>query len=298
MIRQLLQRLPRRRTGKAPITKERVLFLLGSLVLLFVSFVLGFYLFFPGDLLRARLQEELAARSPLEIEVEEVSFRFPPALMARQIHLQTGQPNRPPLLITDTVLAPSWSSLFSSNPGMVFRSSIGGGRIEGTIRRSGALEADVVQVAFAEPLMANSALALAGTISRGQLSAMVPQTANSDTRLTVTLNQVRLTGLEGFGVSSGALSLGTLVLQGSGKGNNYKIDQLESSGGDLEVSGGGTLLLANTAERSRVNLSLTLRPAATLDANLKEMLSLFVKPARDGSLRLRITGTLANPSLQ
>jgi type II secretion system protein N len=297
MIRKWLQRLPRR-TGHAPITKERVFFLLGSLVLLFISFVLGFYLFFPGDLLRVRLQQELAANSPLDIEVEEVSLRFPPGLMARQIHLQTGQPNRPPLFITDTVLAPSWTTMFSRNPGVAFRSSIGGGRVHGTIRRSGALEADFAQIAFAEPLAANSSLALAGTISKGQLSAIVPQTANSDSRLTATLEQVRLTGLEGFGVSSGALSLGTLVLQGSGKGNNYKIDQLESTGGDLEVSGGGTILLAPTAERSRLNLSLTLRPAATLDANLKELLSLLVKPARDGSLRLRITGTLASPSLQ
>jgi type II secretion system protein N len=296
MIRQLLQRLPRPER-RAPISKERVLFVLGSLVLLAVSFVLGFYLFFPGDLLKGRLEVELAARSPLDIEVEEVSLRFPPALKARQIYLTT-QPNRQPLLIAEAVLAPSWATLFSSNPGMVFRSTVSGGRVQGTIRRSGALEAEVSQVAFAEPLVANSSLALAGTISRGQLSAVVPPTANSDSRLAVTLDQVRLTGLEGFGASSDALSLGTLVLQGSGKGNSYKIDQLESSGGDLEVSGGGTILLAETAERSRLNLSLTLRPAATLDANLKELLSLFAKPARDGSLRLRVTGTLANPSLQ
>jgi type II secretion system protein N len=296
MIRQLLQRLPRR-TGKAPITKERVFFLLGSLVLLFVSFLLGFYLFFPGDMLKARLQEELAVRSPMAIEMEEVSLRFPPALLARQISLTT-QPNRSPLLIAETVLAPSWSTLLSSNPGLAFRSSIGGGRVEGTIRRNGALEADLSQVSFAEPLATSSKLALAGTISKGQFSTVLPQTASTNSRLTVTLNQVRLSGLASLGIPSDALSLGTLVLQGSGNGNSYKIDQLESTGGDLEVSGGGAILLADTAERSRINLSLTLRPAATLDANLKELITLFVKPARDGALRLRVTGTLASPSLQ
>jgi type II secretion system protein N len=298
MIRQLLQRArTRRRERKAPITRERALFMLASLLLLAVSFLLGFYLFFPGDMLKARLEEELA-RSAMDIEVEEVSLRFPPALLARQIHLHTGQPNRPPLLIATALVAPSWSTLFGSDPGLSFRSAIGGGRVQGTIRRSGALEAEAAQVAFAEPLVANSPLVLAGTIGRGQLSAIVPPTASSDARLTVTITEVRLTGLEGFGVSSGALSLGTVLLQGSGKGNNYRIDQLESSGGDLEVSGGGTLLLAATAERSRLNLSLTLRPAATLDASLKELLSLLAKPARDGSLRLRVTGTLASPSLQ
>lgn len=297
MIRQWLQRFPRRKGKPAPISMERVRFLIGSLVLLAAAFVLSFYFFFPGDMLKARMEEELAAHAPLDIEVEEITLRFPPALLAREIYF-TAQPNRQPLHIVEAVISPSWATLVGNDPALAFRSSIGGGRVEGTIRRSGALAANISQVAFAEPLLANSPLALAGTIDSGQLSAVLPPTTNSDSRLAVTLNQLRLTGLEGFGVTSGAVSLGTMVLQGSGKGNNYKIDELESSGGDLEVSGGGTLLLAETAERSRLNLSLTLRPAATLDKNLKELLSLFAKPARDGSLRLRITGTLANPSLQ
>jgi type II secretion system protein N len=297
MIRQWLQRLPRRRGKPGPISMERVRFVIGSLVLLIASFLLGFYLFFPGDMLKARLEEELAAHAPLDIEVGEIALRFPPALRARQIYFSAA-PNRPPLHIVEAVLSPSWTTLFGRDPALLFRGSLGGGRVQGTIRRSGNLEADIAQVAFSEPLAANSSLALAGTIDKGQLSALLPATANSDSRLTVTINQVRLTGLEGFGVESGALSLGTIVLQGSGKGNNYKIDQLDSSGGDLQVSGGGSLLLADSAERSRLNLSLTLRPSATLDNNLKELLGLFAKPARDGSLRLRITGTLANPALQ
>jgi type II secretion system protein N len=297
MIRQWLQRFAGRKEKPGPISMERVRFVIGSLVLLAISFVLGFYLFFPADMLKARLDEEFAARAPLDIEVEEVSFRFPPALRAQQIYF-TAQPNRPPLHIAEAVLSPAWATLFSTDPALAFRSSVGGGRIQGTIRRSGALEADIADVTFAEPLAAGSPLGLAGVVGKGHITTVIPATANSDARLAVTLNQVRLTGLDGFGVSSGTLSLGTLVLQGSGKGNSYKVDQLESSGGDLEVSGSGTVLLAETAERSRLNLSLTLRPTASLDSNLKELLGLFAKPGRDGSLRLRIAGTLASPSLQ
>ena len=106
---------------------------------------------------------------------------------------------------------------------------------------------------------------------------------------------MRISGLKSLGGEKDSLMLGTVVLQANGRGNSFRIDRLDATGGAMGASVSGTLLFANPVERSRINLTVTLRPAAGLDKNLTELLGLLAKPDRDGAYRLHLTGTLARP---
>ncbi len=271
---------------------------LGRLTLLLLFFLLGLYLFFPAESLKARVEQEIAAHSKVEAKAETLSLLFPPALRARQIALRLPPPAGQTVAIESLTLRPLWLSLFTARPGLRVQSDLFGGDLEGTLRRGGELTLEASRLALAAPLAAGSSIQMAALLEQGSFAGAYPLKPDAETRLELTLREVRITGLAAGGSGSDALSLGTLTLRGSGKGNALRIEELKASGGHLEGTGGGTILLAEPLDRSRLALNLTLRPAAGLDPGLAELLTLFVQPARDGSLPLRVSGTLAAPSLR
>jgi hypothetical protein len=100
------------------------------------------------------------------------------------------------------------------------------------------------------------------------------------------------------GTASRPLTLGQLTLEGNGRGQAFTITRLESNGGDVALTGTGSVLLGRSVESSRLNLNLTLRPAATMPGELRGLFDLLGPPAGDGSYQLKIAGTLASPLLQ
>ncbi|BCR05990.1 hypothetical protein DESUT3_30590 [Desulfuromonas versatilis] len=269
----------------------------GAALLLAGCLVLGFYLFFPAGELKNRIEFEVTTRTPARLEMEHLSLRFPPALRAQQVNVtQPGQELK--LTLDSLTLKPLWHSLFGSNPGVAFASQLLGGNAWGNLRRDGAVEAQVEELTFSAPLAAGSSLGISGVVSRGSLAGAWPLRPETETSLALEVNQARLTGLEAIGATTPNLSLGTLTLAGSGRGTALRIDKLENQGGDLQVSGTGTLLLSEPPENSRVNLSLTLNRSPSLDQALVELLDLFIKPGPDGTYRIRVTGTLGNPRMR
>jgi len=294
-----LNRFHRLRTARGktlpPSSKPKLRFYLGALASLILGLAASLYFFFPASALEERVEYEINGRTPVEADLMALSLGFPPAMRAETLTLKIDQPQPYSLTFDKVSVKPLWHSLFGGNPGVAIHTDILGGAGEGTIRRNGDMEVSIARVLFDTPLPSLTSLRLSGNLKNGELATTVPAKPTTESRMQVTLENIRVTGLKSVGIGSDTLSLGAVSLRGSGRGNSFKIEQLESEGGDLKVSGGGTLLFGRTVESSRLNLNVILSPTPSLDKEMAELLTLFRQPGRDGSYRFRVTGTLANP---
>ncbi len=293
-----LPRLPARSPGAPRLfTRARLKFYLLGLGLMLLSFLVSLYLFFPASALKERIEQDFSQRTTGSLNIGQLSLLFPPGLRAQQVRVNTGLPERPTVDIAAATLQPLWLSLLGSNPGVAFQASLLGGNISGRARRNGALEAQVRQLAFAEHLTAGSDMELAGTLGEGTFTGIIPPPAGSESQFALTFDSLQLKGLDSLGVADGNLNLGRISLKGSGRGNTFRIEQLEATGGEMQASGSGSVLLNQPLQRSRLNLNLVLRPGANFDRNLRDLLDLFAKAGSDGAYHLRLTGTLSQPIL-
>lgn len=272
-------------------------FYAGALALLAAGFALGLYLGLPTASLKERIEAEALQRAGIPLQIGSLSLRFPPALRLDDVRWQSAGTS-PQLPLDRVQLRPLWWSLFSANPGAGFSTDLLGGSANGQLRRSGALQVKLSQLSFSSPLAAASSLKLGATLRSGNLQGVYPPQPESASLVNLTLDGVHLLGLEALGAASDRLELGTVTLQASGRGSALKIERIEASGGALQLGGEGTFLLAQPLPGSRLNLALTLQPGANFDPQLRDLLSLFAKPAADGSLKLRLSGTLGDPRLQ
>jgi len=283
--------------GKSRSTRG-VRFFLGAFAILLAGALLGFYLFFPTAVLKARLEQEIAARTPVRVDITGLNLQFPPGLSSRALTVRPPLPDERAYKFDTLRLRPLWLTLFTSRPGVSVRAGLQGGTIELSARRGGSVIGEVHQIPFNEQVAPGSSLQISGKVTSANLVSAFPLQAATESTLRIQLGTVQLTGLKNVGSATDILNLGTLSLEGSGKGTALKINQLNSEGGDLSVSGTGTLLLAQPLQRSRINLNVTLKPSPQLDRALLDLLELLVKPARDGSYLLRLSGTLGNPVMR
>ncbi|PLX85328.1 MAG: type II secretion system protein GspN [Desulfuromonas sp.] len=270
--------------------------LLAACVLL-MALVASFYMLFPESALEERIEYEVARGTGVELDLSGLRLLFPPGLSARKAVLQDeALPVSAPELSALRV-KPLWSTLMGDDPGIAFDARLLGGTVGGTALRNGEVEAQLEQVSYSAPLMAGSSLAVAATLSKGSFRGRLPLHQAKNSRLELNLERAEISGLGSVGSPQDSLSLGSVQLLGTGKGKTFKIEKLESSGGDLDASGTGTVILTEPLGRSRLSLNLALRPGQALDKGLADLLGLFAKKNRDGSYRLRVGGTLAKPRI-
>jgi type II secretion system protein N len=155
-------------------------------------------------------------------------------------------------------------------------------------------------VTLPELPLAQTGLHLDGTLVQGLFSGLLDVAAQKaqPTRLALTGQELRITGLERFGLSGDQLPLGALELSARGRGGRLEIEKLTLRGGELQLDGRGSVLLAPIPANSRLNLAFTLRPGEHFDATLRQLLSALAKPAPDGTLHLRLSGTAGHPQLR
>lgn len=280
-------------------------FYLSAGAVLIVAFLIGLYLFFPATALKERIENEVASRAPVSLNIGHLALRFPPGLSGSPVTVtivppfppRPGDPppaEIPPFRFDRVQVSPAWGTLFGSHPGAAFQASLLGGELAGVLQRGGAVDAVASGLRWSGPLGATS-LQLTTTLKSARFVGGLPLRATTATRLEATLSDVRLTGLKALGGENDSLALGTVVLRASGRGNSFRIESLDATGGSLGASVSGTVLLMNPVERSRINLSVTLRPAASFDKNLASLLNLVTKPERDGTYRLHLTGSVGRP---
>ncbi len=270
---------------------------LGAIGIALGAFLVGCYLFFPTGVLRDRLLYETHRRTPTRLTIEHLSLGFPPGFNARGVTIRApGLPQE--VIVDEGRVAPLWLSLFSSNPGIDLSARLMGGDLDSELFRNGSFSGKARSLNLKVPLSADLPLMISGTLREAAATGAAPVRPDTVSKVDLALEKLTLEGLKAVGGSKDILSLGTLTLAATGQGNSFKVEGLTAKGGDLEIEGSGSLLLAAPVPQSRLNLTLTLKPSANLDPALRDLLEMFAKPAGDGTLRLRLTGSLAAPSLQ
>lgn len=287
----------RKKAPKAPFVGQGLKFYLGALALLLVGFVAGFYIFFPTSVLQQRLEAEIAGRTPMDVRIKSASLLFPPGLQAKGIRLTGGSPASE-FTVDQISLSPLWRTLLGKNPGLAFHSNVLGGQVAGNLRKDGSLSASLQSLTFSAPVGGALPIQLAGRLGKGDFQGALPLQSAAQTSISLALEQIRVSGLAALGLSEDTLALGTVNLSGNGRGNAMKIERLSASGGNLEITGDGTVMLAEPLDRSRLNLNLVLRPGQQLDQTLADLLEVFAQPQPDGSFRLRLTGSLRSVTIQ
>jgi hypothetical protein len=90
-----------------------------------------------------------------------------------------------------------------------------------------------------------------------------------------------------------ALNLGDIVINGSGRGRSFKIISLTTDRGDLSVSGKGSILLGRDLSTTRVNMKMEIRPQASVDPMVLDLLKLGTHQAANGNYELNLSGSLS-----
>lgn len=308
-FRSLTQRLRRRlrptpatvppTTGPTTPLRARLIFWSGVVLCLGGGLLLGFYLSFPAESLRQRLEQEATSRAGVQLRITALRPLFPPALEARDLRLRLpGAGAAAPLQIERLRLWPLWTSLVGSNPGTAFSAELLGGTLDGFQRRRGDLTLAGHDLKLALPLPRTPSLVFTANVREVSFTGAVPPLPATETRLQLRFDDCAISGLQNAGFTNDRLPLGTLTAVAGGRGNTLRIEQLTAAGGALLLTGEGTLLLASVPWQSRLNLALALRPGPGLDPALAEMLPALAQPAADGSLKLTVSGTLASPALR
>lgn len=273
------------------------LFLLAGCCLLLMGMLTGFYLFFPAEALKQRIIQELMTRTGTEVQIRQVSLYPLLSLDADQVKIDLPDLPRP-LEIEQLSLTPLWSTLLSSNPGVQLQAELMSGTLSGELLKNGMISAMATGLSFELPMQKPIAMNITGTFNQANLDAAIRLEPETKTVLSLQLSDVRVTGLDIFKADSPGLALGEVILEVDGQGRAMKIKTLSVKGGDLDVSGEGTLLIGRTSASSRIKLALQVRAGANADPSIASMLELAGKPGPDGRYSLTLGGSLAQPTIK
>ncbi len=277
-------------------TKSRNLYLAAGIGLFLLGLFCSFYLIFPDALLKQRLVYELETRLPIQVDLVEAALQPLLTLSGEGMKVGLSGQTEALLQIDSFHVSPQWPSLFTGDPGLKGAITSSAGELSFLSQRSGKLDLSGTDLAFDMPLATSPATRIAGTLTSGKVTTSLPLQSATESRIDVKLNQVAVQGLEALTANAAGLRLGKVSLQMSGQGTSFSISHLQMSGGDLVVSGEGTLMLVvANPQNSRINLNLSVRAGNQANQTLASLLELAGSQQADGSRKLRLTGTLAKP---
>lgn len=270
-----------------------------GLGLFLLGLIAAISLFFPAGALKDRLARELSARSGIETHIGQLDPVFPLGLHLKEVQVRFPDRRFDPLTLAELRLTPRWRTLFGDHPAAELQGRLLGGEAEAVVATDGSLTAEFGGLRLAEAPRTPFPYPLSGILKGKILVAGPPLAENTPVDFTLTLADARVAGLEALGVGKGEFAAGTVTAAGKGRGRQIRLTELSVQGGDLELSGQGSLLLGNTAASSRISLQIRLRPTAGLDPGLRDLLALSgSKPDSEGYYNFRISGTLARPVLR
>ncbi|RMF48054.1 MAG: type II secretion system protein GspN [Deltaproteobacteria bacterium] len=276
-------------TSRRPSARLRLRALALFTAVALAGILLGVWLAFPAAPLTRNLLAGLARQGIL---IEPVGLRrgWPLAVEAASARVSFPALRGRPLEIDNLRISPSVSSF----PGLTLTAKLWGGRVEADADDSLNTRVRLTGARLPAELLDIAPLQLAGRIAQLNFNGRLPLSGANQSRLELVLENLSLGGLRALGAGSDSLSLGTVRARVEGTGNRLNLTQL-SGDGALRIAGSGTLWLGRTPATSRISLQLTLTPTPTLDAGIRDMLGLLGKAAADGSISLRLGGTLAAP---
>lgn len=263
-------------------------------ILFLVSFWIALWVAFPADVLQRRLVREISQQTGLKMQGSHAALLFPLGLEF-DLRVFPDAPGLAPIDLRQLQLTPAWSSLLSGSPQADLQGLLAGGTVEAQAGLSGNLQLRVRQVAIASLQLADQPYLVQGELSGDLTGERLSAAMTGKGEFVLQLSETRVLGLERFGLPDN-LSLGLLTLEGRFSQRRLSVEKALLSGGALEMSGGGTLLVGETPLQTRLNLNVRLLPDPSTPAGLRDLLNLSgVKPTADGSYLLRLGGSLARP---
>lgn len=288
------------RRMKHPLQGVPWLFVTIGAGLLVIGFVAAYSLAFPQTILQQRLEYELALRCPYPVHLQQAALHPPLTLSIEGVTVEDLPLPFKALAIRQIKVNPRWISLLTGKPGLNFDAAMQQARVTGSWQRDGQVSVAIQELPLPPWLPETLGLNLSGIIKQGTFEALINGQSQSpeSSKLRLEASSLVLTGLQKYGLSQDQIGLGTAHIVTSSKNNRLDIEQMTITGGDLDISVSGTILLATPLPHSHLNLRLTLRPGRNLDPAAVELLAAMVKPAADNSMQMTITGSAGKPKLQ
>ncbi len=276
---------------------NRSLFFL-CLLLFAVSSFFSFWVFFPAEVLQQRLVQELSRETGVRMRAEHAAMLVPLGLRM-DLTLYPDRPGIAPLPIRDLHLTPVWTSLVSGNQAVNLKGSLARGDIAARLWRNGSIHLDVQDLVLS--MLQDDALdyRLGGLLTvQLQGEELLEDVRRGQGHFAIEIRDTLLYGLEQIGLSPEG-PLGLLQFNGRFSESRVSIEQLVATGGMLELSGGGTMLIGVTPEQTRLNLNVRFHPTRQTPESVRDLLMLTgVRPGPDGSYTMQIGGSLARPLLR
>ncbi|SDZ81484.1 type II secretion system protein N [Desulfuromusa kysingii] len=283
-------------SGWQRLAGNRRLFTL-CLLLFIVSTLLSTWIFLPVDALQRRLLQEVSQQTGLEIQGRNASMLFPPGL-GLDLSIYSTTPGLNDLELTDLQVTPVWHSLFTADKRLNLTAILATGHIVVDVAQSGTIDSKFNDIALAPLQKADLPYRLSGKIT-GQLTGEnLSENMEGRGDFSFYVVDTQIAGLEKIGLPASVFA-GVLRLEGRFDQRRFSLEKVVLKEGSLDLSGGGNVLVGETAEQTRLNLNVRLHPTATTPDSLLELMSLTgMQPTVDGSYLLRIGGTLAKPMIR
>ena len=262
---------------------------LATLVLFSLGLFAGFLFSFPALKIKQKMITSIETQGDVTITQGDINIGFL-SIHGSDLLIQPENPLWPTIPIHSFDLSPQWLTLFSSNPGVQLNMQLLDGTLTADIFRDGTLNLVASQLNLAILSQKEQAMTLSGQLEKMTLASVVPLKKSSDSLLTLTLKNVNISK---NGDLKLALNLGDIVIKGFGRGRSFKIISLTTDKGDLSVSGKGGLLLGRDLSTTRLNIKMEIRPQASVDPMILDLLKMGTHQAANGSYELNFSGSLS-----
>lgn len=270
---------------------------LAGLGLFLLGILAGLYLFFPVDVLKQRIVQDIATRSGVQLQIEKLTLYPLLTLDAEQLNIDIPGLQQP-LVIEQLSIAPQWSTLLSGDPGAQLQAHLMNGMVTGSLKKNGALSAKAAGLRFDLPMQKPVPLNITGTLNDATIDSSIRLGPERKSHMSLRLTDVSVLGLEMFNTDGRGLALGAITLEVDGQGQALRITSLTAVGGDVDITGEGTLLIGRNSATSRIKLELQILPGKSADPMIASLLELAGEAEENGRYRVRLTGTLANPVMK
>ncbi|MCK4501874.1 MAG: type II secretion system protein GspN [Desulfuromonadales bacterium] len=267
------------------------------LLLFVVSAFFSFWFAFPADLLQQRLLQKVSQQTGTEMRGHNASMLFPLGLeLDLTIFPAIAELND--LQLLGLRVTPGWGNLLSGKVAVNLQGALAGGKIEVDAATDGWIDTSFSDIALAPLQHPDLSYQVRGLLSGQIVDVNIAADNKPGGEFSLQIDGARLVGLEKVGLSADLL-IGDLSLEGKVGRQRLNLEKISLLGGVLELSGGGNIMLGETASQTRLNLNIRLHPTATTPESLLDLLSLTgVRPTVDGSYLLRLGGTLLKPIIR
>ncbi|MCF8079970.1 MAG: type II secretion system protein GspN [Desulfobacterales bacterium] len=261
------------------------------------------YVRFPGEPLRDYVTHRAEQMLPgLALAVADVRPALPAAIRFQGI--EAGYQGIPALRLDEVRMAPKWGSMLRLEAAAVFKTTIGGGSLQGVVHRSEnmSLENLVSRIEFNEIQLGELRILdelfdrritglLSGKISR--LSESSVKGLEIQLQLTDAAIELKLPALQRDSVSVKQLQAEAAIVGGT----RLQIKRCEFRGPEFDGVLAGSVELKSDFTSSVIDLQASAKPHTVFMAELKKIVppQLLSGKGRGGTFSLQLSGTLGKP---